>query len=231
MTVLVVAEIARGALAPATRDALSVAAALSPEGTVGVAVGTGARSAAEALARYGVGRVWVADDDRFDSAPVAATAHAVAQAATAAGADTILVGGTAFGRDLVARLSVRWDAAAATGVTEVRRDAGALLIRRPVFGGRAHETRKLVVPRCALAVRPHAFPAPVERPAPLAAETLDVAAVPARLFGPRRTAVEAAVTGQGPSLGDASIVVSGGRGLRSAEEFGIVEDLARALGG
>ncbi len=232
MTVLVVAEAVRGALGPATRDAVSVASTLSPEGEppVGVAVGSTARAVAAELARYGVGRVWIGDDRRLDSAPVAAAAHAVAAAAIAAGADTILVGGTTFGRDLAARLSVRWDAAAATGVTEVRRDGGALRIRRPVFGGRATETRKLLAPRCVLALRPHAFPAPPERPAPLQPEVLDTSGLPATLFGPRRSGVEAVAAGQGPSLGDATIVVSGGRGLQSAEQFGLVEELAQALG-
>ncbi len=232
MTVLVVAEVVRGELAPASRDAVSVAVGLTAGGDppVGVAVGPGARAAAERLARYGVGRVWVTEEPRFETAPVAATAHAVALAARAAGADTIVVGGTTFGRDLVARLSVRWDAAAATGVTEARRDGGALLVRRPVFGGRATEVQRLAAPRCALAVRPHAFPAPPEQPTPLRPEPLDVAGVPEALFGPRRTALEAAATAQGPSLGDASIVVSGGRGLRSAEQFALVEELARAWG-
>ena len=230
MTVLVVAEIVHGELAPATRDALAVALGLASEGAppVGVAIGPGARAAADRLARWGVGRVWIAEDPRFDAAPVAATAHAVALAAMAAAADTVVVGGTTFGRDLVARLSARWDAAAATGVTEARRDGGALLVRRPIFGGRATEVKKLAAPRCALAVRPHAFPAPPEQPVPLQPEPLDVAGIPAALFGPHRIAVEAPATSQGPSLGDASIVVAGGRGLRSAEQFALVEELARA---
>ena len=56
-----------------------------------------------------------------------------------------------------------------------------------------------------------------------------VTPLPECLFAPQRTAIEGAAAGQGPSLGDASIVVSGGRGVRTAENFHLVEELAASL--
>jgi len=114
MTVLVVGEGTDGHLVPASREAVSVARSLAGDlaGVVGFVGGSHARAVAGELGRLGITRILVAEDARLDRAPVAATAPFVAAAADAAGADLVLVGGTTFGRDLVARLSVRWSAAA-----------------------------------------------------------------------------------------------------------------------
>jgi electron transfer flavoprotein alpha subunit len=231
VTVLVVGESQDGHLVAASREAVSVARVLAaPEGTVvGFAGGSAARAVGSELGRLGVGRVLTAEDARLDRAPVAALAHAVALAAETAGADLVLVGGTTFGRDLVGRLSARWKATVASGVIEATRVEGGLRVRRPVFGGRATETRLLPGPRSAVAVRPHAFSAPDETPVSPSFEPVPLDRIPAALFGPQRTGVEPTATGHGPSLGDASIVVSGGRGVRAAENFHLVEELAASL--
>ncbi len=231
MTVLAVAEISGGRLVGATLDAISVAQSLGagPGGVVGLALGPHARAVGDELARFGIARLLVVEDPHLESGPPAASAYAVAAAAEAAGADTVLVGGTTFGRDLIGRLAVRWNAAVATGVTEATRADGGLRVRRPVFGGRATETRRLGGPRFALALRPHAFPAPAEAPVSPRVEVVAPGEIPAALWGPKRVALEADSQRQGPSLADAPIVVSGGRGLRSAENFHLVEELAAAL--
>jgi electron transfer flavoprotein alpha subunit len=142
----------------------------------------------------------------------------------------VVLAGTTFGRDLLGRLATRWNAAAASGVTEVAGDAEGLTVRRPVFGGRATETRRLVGDRAAVALRPHAFPSPAEVPVALAIEAAGAPDIPAALFGPKRTAVETAGAGSGPGLADAAIVVSGGRGLRAPENFRLIDELAASLG-
>ncbi len=232
MTVLVVAERTGGRLAAASLDAIAVGISLAgtTAAVVGFAAGPGARESASDLGQYGLARVLVADDPSLEGAPPCAGAASVAAAADRVGADTILIGGTTYGRDLVARLAVKWKASAANGVTEVTPADGALRIRRPVFGGRATETRTLAGPRRVLSVRPHAFPPPPSAPASPTVEPLARPEDPAPLLGPKRTGVEATAAGLGPSLGDASIVVSGGRGVRTAENFHLVEELAAALG-
>jgi len=229
---LVVAEVQNGRLSGPTLEAISVAQTLGG-GTgaiVGFVAGSAAPAAGAEFGRFGVPRVALARDPALDSVPVAGIASAVVAAAEKTGADTVLVGGTTFGRDLVGRLAVRWDAAVATGVTEARREGDSVQVRRPIFGGRATETRRLEGPRVALALRPHAFASPVEAPVSPAVEEVPMVPIPPELLAPRRTAIETSAQGSGPSLGDASIVVSGGRGVRSAENFPLVEELAASLG-
>lgn len=234
-TVLVVGELASdGSLHSASREAVGAARALAgggPPGVAGFLAGSAARRAAVEFARHGVTEVFVADDPRFDEALPAAAAHVAARAAERAGASLVLAGGTTYGRDLVARLAAHWNATAATGVTELSRDSGGVRVRRPVFGGRATETRSLPGPRVAVALRPHAFAVPDESASTPTIEPVPADDVPAALFGPQRTALETTGTGAGPSLADAAIVVSGGRGLRAPENFRLVDELAAALGG
>ncbi|MFZ0700008.1 MAG: electron transfer flavoprotein subunit alpha/FixB family protein, partial [Thermoplasmata archaeon] len=137
----------------------------------------------------------------------------------------------AFGRDLTGRLAVRWNAAAANGVTEATwADAGALRVRRPVYGGRATETRRLLGPHIAIAIRPHAFAEATAPSTEAVAEPVSDPEIPASLLAAHRTEVAAAGSSAGPALSDASIVVSGGRGVRDAQSFQLVEDLAASLG-
>ena len=230
--VLVVAEAASGHLVGAALEAIAVAQSLAggTDAVAGVALGSAANGVARELGERGVTRVLVVPDPRLDVAPTAAHAAAVVAAATHWGATTIVLGGTAYGRDLTGRLAVRWNAAAATGVTEVRSAGTTLEVRRPIFGGRATETRRLDGGRQVVALRPHAFTPAASAPGSPTIETVPLGELPTALTAPKRTGIEAAGSGSGPSLGDAPIVVSGGRGVRAPENFRLVDELAASLG-
>ena len=227
---LVVGESQEGHLVGATREAVGVARTFGESGVVGFVAGSTARSAAAEFGRSGVARAFAADDARLDAAPVAAVAGLVRAAADTAGATTVVVGGTTFGRGLAGRLAVAWNASVATGVTELAPVEGGVRVRRPIFGGRATETRRLEGPRVVIAIRPHAFPAPPETAASCAVEVVASGDIPASLLAPRRTQLAPVARGSGPSLSEASIVVSGGRGVRGPENFHLVEELGASLG-
>ena len=230
--VLVLGEVQGGRLAAASLEALGAAQRLAGAGgtVVGFVAGGSVAGAANELARYGVSEVYVVEDGRLDSAPVAAVAISAAKVATDTRASVVLLGGTSWGRDLTGRLAARWGAAAATGVTELEERDGALEFRRPVFGGRATETRRVEGARAVLALRPHSFALPGEAPTPPKIHAVGAPELPANLLAPRRTGIESSTSGGGPALSDAAIVVSGGRGLRAPEHFRLVEELAAALG-
>ena len=230
--VLVVGELHDHRLVGASIEAIGAALALAgaPSDVIGFVGGGSAGTDVREFGRYGVSEVRFAEDARYESAPIAATALAAAEAATEVRAGLVVVGGTSFGRDLVGRLAVRWNAAAANGVTEVKRADDAFEIRRPVFGGRATETRRLEGPRAVLSLRPHAYAAAPESPVEVRPKPVAVGDPDGPVFAPKRTGLEPIPAGAGPSLTDASIVVSGGRGVRAAENFHLVEELASSLG-
>jgi electron transfer flavoprotein alpha subunit len=229
--VLVVGEPSGDTLAESTAEAAAVARRLTGAGgeVAGFVAGVGATARAAVFARFGVGHVYAADDPRYDAAPPASWAAAVAAAADRLHATVVLLGGTTFGRDLAGALAVAWGAGAANGVTDLERAADGLRVRRPVFGGRATEERRLTGGRAVVSVRPHTFPASAGPEATLVVEAVPPAPLDAALLGAVRGTVAAGSKGAGPSLADAAIVVAGGRGLGSAENFRLVEELAASL--
>lgn len=228
--VLVVGEARQGHLGGATLEALGAARTLAgADGVVGFVAGSTSETAASEFARFGVSEVRWLRDARFDDGSPGRIAPSVQAMADSLGVELVVVGGTTFGRDLTGHLAVRRNVAAATGVTEVKRDGATLHLRRPIFGGRATETRKVEGGRAVIALRPHAFPAPTEAPVAPHVVVLDGVDPAAGWAGARRLDTEAASGGTGPVLADAAIVVSGGRGLRSPENFHLVEELAASL--
>lgn len=231
--VLVVGEPSVDGLASASLEAIGVARSLAgPHGSViGFIAADASAPAVSAFARRGVSRVRVAEDPRLASAAPSVHAVLAAEAARSADASTVVVGATSFGRAVAGRLAARWNASAATGATEVEPLAdGGLKVRRPVFGGRATEVRLLAGPRTVVALKPHAFPPAPEESQAATTEPVDLAVVSPALWAAERKESSAVASAQGPSLGDASIVVSGGRGLRTEENFHLVEELAQSLG-
>ena len=233
MTIVVLGELRRGVLAPSSLEAVGVAldVAQPDESVVGLVVGAGAASAGAAMATAGCRTVRTVEVPGGAALTNAVWAHHVAAGLATIESSLVLVAGTACGRDLAGRLAARWSAPPATGVTELRRrDAGGFVVTRPVFGGRASQQLDLPGPRAVVALRPNAFPRPGSVATPVQPEPLDPTPVPESLQPGTVTAFEPAAGGKGPPLGEAAIVVSGGRGVKSAKQFRVIEELAEALG-
>jgi len=229
--VLVLGEARGGHLLDASREAVTVGRRIAGAGgrVTGLSLSAPGDAATNELASAGVDAVLSAADPAHPSPTTAGWAAIAAAAAEHAHASLVLVGGTVNGREVVGRLAARWDAAAANGVTEISAPAeGTLSVSRPVFGGRATEARSMTGPRLVVGLRPHAVSiVPDDRKA--AVETLAMPEIPERLRGGTGDGFRAAEGGHGPELGEASIVVSGGRGLRTAENFKLIEELAASL--
>lgn len=231
--VFVAGELREGQLSHGSREALGLARRLVGDASLCLGlVGEIPQDPTSGLAGVGEIPVRIARDPAADSWRAGAWSKGMAHLATDFGADLILVGGSSHGRALCAHLAVGWGVAGATEITEVKvLPDGRWEVARPVFGGRASQRLALPAARSVLGLRLHAFPAlePAsgtprveERPAP---------SVDPKLATGEREAFQPTVQRGGPDLGEASIVVSAGRGIRSAENFHLVQELATALGG
>jgi electron transfer flavoprotein alpha subunit len=190
-----------------------------------VYLGAGGDDAFTTLGEHGASEVLHADaGDRLPSGPLAA---ALADRVSADAPDLILLGQAYTDRDVAGRLAARLGAGVLSNAADVRLTGDAVETDHEIFGGTQVATATMSgAPHIVLA-RPKSFVAePSGGPAPTVTklELPDVAEVEARVT---ESHVEER---EGPQLGDAAVVVSGGRGLGSADAYELVEKLAKPLG-
>ncbi|MCP3979958.1 MAG: electron transfer flavoprotein subunit alpha/FixB family protein [bacterium] len=198
---------------------------------VALALGPGAGDCAAELARFGADRVLTVENPALELYAAQAYAACLAQAAKECDAGLVLVPGTLLGRDLAARAAARLETACASDLISIEFDeANGLRGKRPIYSGQAIAGVAIPTARPAVAtLRPNVFAAGdgAEREAavePLAIEVGD------DLLRVRTTEVRGSEK-QDVDVAEAGIVVAGGRGLKEAEHFSLIRDLAGALGG
>ncbi|MGH7581073.1 MAG: electron transfer flavoprotein subunit alpha/FixB family protein [Gemmatimonadales bacterium] len=185
-----------------------------------------AAKAAE-LGRYGADLVVVVEDpalDRYSPEVFSATA---ADRMRAGEYRAAFFPASTQGRDLAPRAAARLGVSLASDVTEFEIQGDAVLARHPAYTGKVIVTLRLVSTPALLSLRPGAVTA-VEQPRTARVEQGAPGLQPSAA---RVTVTEtSARAGAKLDLGEAPVIVSGGRGLRSAENFKLVEELAAAFG-
>ena len=178
--------------------------------------GPGADGGQARCAEYGAARMYVAADAAFDDYVTAPVAELLGQ----------LVAGTAQGKEVAGRLAVKTDSGVLTDVVDLVPGDGGPVAEQLNFGGAiiVHSRVRRGTP--IVAMRPNSV---APEPASGAAEISQVS-LAAEAVGARITNRVVAERSERPDLTEASIVVSGGRGTGGAEGFGIIEQLADALG-
>jgi electron transfer flavoprotein alpha subunit len=227
--VLVVAEFGEGTLKRTTHSAITFAqqvVAAAGGGFDILVLGQGLDAAAAELAKFGAGKVLVADDAKL--AQYTAERFAPTVAAAAAGHDVVVAAASAFGKDLLPRLAGKLDAGYAADITEVRAEGGKLLYKRPMFAGNAYGICQIESAVQLVTVRQSSF-APAA-PGGGGSAIEKVAAAAPSAGADRIEWVELKqVKNERPELTEADVVVSGGRGCK--EKFhAILDPLADALG-
>jgi len=233
--VLVFVERRDGKIKRPSLEALGVARRLADRrggAVAALAIGTGAADEAALVASHGADRLLAVEADHGELYAPELYAAALSQAAEQTDASLVLVAATAMGKDLAPRVTARLDTACATELVEIEVDEdGTVRGKRPVYSGKAYARLALVGARPAVAtLRPNVFAlgdpdasrqAEVEQvAAPVAADALGVRVV--RLDRPEQQELDVA---------EASVVVAGGRGLKEADSFSLMRDLAGVLEG
>jgi len=225
--VLVFCEASGGTLRSASLPALTAARELAAHHggpVIAVVIGQGVGAVANEAARYAA-RVLAFDDARL-GAPLAETyAPVLAAAVKSAGATALVATATSTGKDVLPRTAALLGAGMAS---EVIRIDGANKFRRPAYAGNALNDVEIASPIVVLSVRQTAFPAAEAAAAPGSVEAGAAGAIDA--LGSEVVSVHATKSAR-PELGEAKIVVSGGRGMKAGENFKILEELTDLLGG
>jgi electron transfer flavoprotein alpha subunit len=212
------------------RGSLGVLAkAVQLDGEVAAVVcGSGVAALAPAAGRHGATRVYVADDPALAAPLPQPRVDVLAGLVGEQAFDTVLFGASVLTADIAAALAVRLGAGLNWDLVDLEQRDGALVGRRPALQDSVYaEVGWKGEPRLAL-VRSGTF-----EPAETGGEA-EVVEIPVALedFSTLAVMVERAhAESEGPSIEDADVIVAGGRGLGKPEDFSLLEDLAKALGG
>ncbi|HEY8073826.1 MAG TPA: electron transfer flavoprotein subunit alpha/FixB family protein [Labilithrix sp.] len=227
MNVLVVAEILEGKIKRTTNSAIAFAKQTGAPFSI-LVIGQGAKAGAASLTGFGAAKVY-ACEDAYVANPIAERlAPTIAETAKSGNHDVVAVAASAFGKDIAPRVAAKLGAGYAPDISGVKADGGKLVFRRPAFAGNVFATCEVTTPVQVVSVRPSEFPA--AEPSGGASPIADVA-VAAKDPAAERVefiALDAAKS-ERPDLGEARVIVSGGRSLK--EKFAeVLDPLANLLG-
>ncbi|BFH66846.1 MAG: electron transfer flavoprotein subunit alpha/FixB family protein [Paenibacillus dendritiformis] len=230
-TILVVAETKGGVLRQVSYEAISAARMAAGDGGTVTAAVIGADAARHAadLAPYGADHIYTVEHSaliHYHPEAYFAALQAVVQEAKP---DGVFFGHTAQGKDLAPQLAAALGAGQISDVIAIEADgSGELLYTRPLYAGKAMEKKKFLAGPWIVTIRPNN----IQPPSAEAGRTAPVSAI-AYPEPPLAAVIREVVqnTAGKMDLSEAKIIVSGGRGVRSAEGFKPLEELAEVLGG
>ncbi|BBY43394.1 electron transfer flavoprotein subunit alpha [Mycolicibacterium celeriflavum] len=223
--VLVLVEHAEGALKKVTSELITAARKLGEPSAVVVGAPGTAQPLVDGLKAAGAAKIYVAESDDADNYLITPQVDVLAALVESASPAGVLLSSSADGKEIAGRLAARIGAGVLSDVVDVK-DGGVGV--HSIFGGaftvEAESTGEVPV----ITLRAGSVDA---EPADGAGEVVDIE-VPAQAENATKiTKREPAVAGDRPELTEATVVVSGGRGVGSAENFNVVEELADSLGG
>jgi electron transfer flavoprotein alpha subunit len=226
MPTLVFLEHHEGELQKGSLGVLAKAAELGD--AAGAVVGSGVTELAAQAGKHGASAVYVADDPAFEHALPQPRVDALAQLVGEHGFDTVLFAASVLSADVAAGLAARLDAGLNWDLVDVVQQDGRLVGKRPALGDTVLvDVGWTAEPRIGL-IRSGTFE-PKETGGEAQVHPFEVGL---QDFSSAAVMVEQAhEESSGPSIEDADVIVAGGRGLGGPEQFALVEELARALGG
>jgi len=229
MSVLVLVEHTDGNIKKKSFEAVQYAADIAKKmGTTATALvlGTIANSELEGIGNYGVSKVLHVADERLNALHARAYATALIAAAKKEDSKIIIALHDVNGRAVAPRVAVKLNAGLVAGALSYPDTAKGFVIKKAVFSGKAFAFVNILSDVKVITLMANTFPLK-ETGGKAAVEKFDVT------FGDKDFGIKvkevSKVTGE-VSLADAELVVSGGRGMKGPENWGLIEDLAKELG-
>ncbi len=209
-----------------TKAAKEIADKLNCE-MVSLVIGNGVETIAAELGGFGATRVVVVDDPQLNFYSTTAYTKIITEIAKKESANILFASATQMGKDFAPRLAIKLDAGLVSDCTALRVEDGNIIATRPIFAGKIISDVKVLSDTKIFTLRPNVFTAGSSNGASATVEKTIVELTQAD-FAVK--AVETKVAVGRPDVTEASIIVSGGRGMKGPENFRLIEDLADVLG-
>lgn len=229
--VLVFAESSEGRFRKSAFEALTEGRRLADKLGVeeyALAIGNGLKDQLKELGRYGADRILLAEDSRLAIFNPDYYRQITLDAVKKIAPGVILAPATSTGKDLAPRLAIHLNTAVAAESIELDLDNGHIVATRPAYAGKVLLRVKITTSPGIATLRPNVFTAKEASPA----RNPTVEQIPFNPLNSKMTVKEFAAHGAKKlDLTEASVVVSGGRGMGGPQNYGILEELAQVMGG
>jgi electron transfer flavoprotein alpha subunit len=229
MSVLVFVETDNGSVKKSSQEAVFYAAELAKkQNTVAIAVALGAASetSLSALGNFGASKVLQVANDKLNTPSLMAYASVIASVANSSSSDTVILAKSSLVDGIASRLAIKLKAAVVTNVVELPNLSNGFSVKRAIYTGKAFANVSLNSSNKVLVVKKNAVTV-TEVSNSISVEKIEVQLNDADFVVVQKEVQKA--TGE-VLLPEAEIVVSGGRGLKGPENWGIINDLAKVLG-
>lgn len=224
MSVLVFVESAEGKIKKTSIEAVAYGAAIGD--VTAIHLGNIDNSELQQLGNYGAKKVLSYADAKMDKGVIQAYAEALSQAMAQEGSEVMVLANSSLGAPVAARVAIKNDASLVSNVVELPDTSSGFTVRRSIYTGKAFANVELKKDKKILAIKKNAVEVSEKGGT---AEIVDFTPnLSEEHFKTNITNVEKA-TGD-VLLPEAEIVVSGGRGMKGPENWGMLEELARVLG-
>ena len=229
--ILVLIEQRQGQIRKSSLEALSearrLAQSLSTQATA-LIIGSNIKNLVGELSHYKPNNILIADNAAFENYSTEGYAKAAEEAIKKVDPSYVFAAHTQLAKDLMPRLATRFDAPMASDVVEIKVENQKLEVVRTVYSSKAYATIEFNSPIVFMTLRPNRFAkTEVENGTPAPSEELAIAAPTIRASVKETHAAKEAKV----DLSEASVVVSGGRGIKGPENWNILQSLCDVLGG
>lgn len=226
MSVLVFLDQAEGHIKKSSFEAASYGAAVAKNLGVaaeGIVLGNVADDMAS-LGKYGLSKIHTVSNEVLNHLDAQSFTKVIAEAATATGATVIIFSNNINGKAIAPRLSIRLKAGLVSGAIAIPDTSAGFVVKKSVFSGKAFAHVAINTATKIIALNPNSYSITTSD------AVAELAAFNTTIDAPKVTvAATNKIVGEVP-LSEAELVISGGRGLKGPENWGLVTDLAKLLG-